>query len=407
MQTIVKFFLFGILLSGCLACNQENTEPTFIKFLGTPFDDRAFGVDSTADGGFVLVGTTKNQTSQEIYWAKINAKGNKEHTKTIALSAINLEGRDIITLSNQHSLVLGLKHTHTNKGRFWLLELDEAGTLIDSMTIGNVDLNTSGDAYLLKADNDNFYLVGNTAETNSKSDLYLMKINADREVLLERAYGIIDRQDSTANLIVAPDNPADLIWAGTSERKAGKSDLRVIRADAFGNLKWDFAFDDQDEISQTGAQVQAASGALVSIGTITDGGQSKIYVVNLQPDGSTNTAPLIIESLALPSADITGQCVLPIDGGGYIIAGSIEEADNTKIYLAQIAATGNILWEQSFGNPQKPDNNTANDLERAMRILPIRENGVLKGYLLLTRVWYGNNYVIGMIRTDTQGRVYN
>lgn len=393
------FLLFLFLIQSCNPTLEPDTSGNFIKFLGTAYNQKAYAMDSTADGGFVIVGSRDSLgLKRTIFAAKIDQFGNRVWESVFSSpDATSQEGRDLIVLENGNILILGFQALNTTTDpldcRLLLLELDADGKQISQGLFGSEPMRTDGDFYLVESKN-NFLLLANTFEFNEddNSNMYLVKLSNTKNLIFERPYGLIDRDDPTGSII---DLDGDLVWCGTSKRDAGASDLRIIRASEFGNLKFDFNFIENDGESQSGVEVQRIGNTkdLVAIGTDSStANNSDIFLIRTDEFGQAATGWENGIKTDLGANEV-GMSVAPTSDGGFILTGSsATEKGKEQIFLIKLAADGSEEWQQFFGQ----ENGSKGQIVRQT------QDG---GYIVLATVKFGVNTVLGLIKTNAQGVV--
>ncbi len=187
------------------------------KFFGGSNNDRAYGLVSSSDGGFIMTGFSESDDTDIS-----NTKGSYD---------------------------------------FWLVKVDGNGNLVWEKSYGGSGIEVS---YDIEKTTDNAYVVvGHTFSTDKdisashgESDVWLIKIDEEGELLWERTYGGAGF-DSGNSVKQAADG--GYLIAGNSRssdqdltENFGENDMWVLKTDSGGELEWqkslggsgiDFAFD--------------------------------------------------------------------------------------------------------------------------------------------------------------------
>ncbi|NJL11651.1 MAG: hypothetical protein HC913_00595 [Microscillaceae bacterium] len=304
-----------LFLAQCEGTLNPDASGQFIKFFGGALDNEAFGLAATPDGqAFVIVGTSASFAANDrLYVAKADQNGNRLWERTFASDVfltsdqdtLAQDGRDVKLLANGNILVLG--NIRSNRpdfqefSQFLLVELNSDGVLLRSAVLGQPFLRQSEDFFLQVAQNGDILLMANTrtglTEGDPRTDLHLLRLAytpppAAWNIVFERSYGLFNRDDQNGNLREIDGN--DLLWCGTSNRNTTFSDMRHLRADLNGNLKWDFIIGENDQLSQKGEDVVAAANpaeGFVLIGTTTEtagnaNAPTDILLVKVAPNGT-------------------------------------------------------------------------------------------------------------------------
>lgn len=199
------------------------------KYFGGSFTDASFGVEKTADNGFIIVGSSDSND---------------------------------VDISN-------------NKGTydFWIIKISSVGTLIWEKSFGGTEID---EARAITSTNDgNFLVVGDTrssdaniSNNNGAADLWMLKISPEGNLLWEKTIGAIGF-DVARSVSKTQDN--GFIISGSSRSSdtgftnQGQNDAWILKTDADGNLLWqktvggteiDFCYD----------AIELSNGEIIAVG---------------------------------------------------------------------------------------------------------------------------------------------
>ncbi len=408
----------------CFVACEQDAPPgdidAFVKFFGGAGDDRAYALDILADGGLAVVGSTEPLgRPKSVLLSLTDANGNLSRQITFPsldspapLDRREREGKDVLITTEGNILVLGYVTVRPQDdplfnalvGYLLLLEFDSQGNLVSQDSIPQ-PIKTDEAMYLYGQMDGSLLLLANTFELaegqgledideNTPSDMYLTKLNAAKTVEFGRPYGLIQRFDQVGSIL---EHQGDLFWCGTANRSEEASDLRVIRADAFGNLKWDFAYTENDTFSQTGAEIQLITeeDALIVVGTTNEQGNEDIFLVKIDPTGQILwEAPRVLNR----SGNQRGNSIAPTSDGGFIITGTTDEGNSQDIYLLKVDGNGNEEWSRTFG--WEADTETCQDQGQM-----VVQSSADQGFLIVATVCFNRNTVMGLIKTNEQGEI--
>ncbi|WP_411029498.1 hypothetical protein [Spongiimicrobium sp. 3-5] len=224
------------------------------RYFGGTNNDRAYGVTQTDDGGFVMTGSSESED-----FDISNGKGSYD---------------------------------------YWAVKITGSGDLVWESSFGGAGIDK---AYDVTKTNDNAYvLVGNTFSTdldvsknNGESDVWLVKIDDNGELLWEKTFG--GTQFDAAQSVVQASDGGFLI-AGNSksadldaDTNAGENDFWIIKTDGQGELIWqhtyggtaiEFGFD----------AIETTTGGIVFVGET-----ASQDFPNLENKGATDLVVLKIE----------------------------------------------------------------------------------------------------------------
>jgi len=207
------------------------------KTFGGRYNDDAFSVLQTADGGFIVTGTTPPRgTDKDIWVIRVDADGNELWNRTYgglspeAISSFQqtAEGGYII-LGTTRSFGAGSYD-------IWVVKTDAEGTVEWDRTFGGPNLE---EALSIEQTSDGGYIIlGDTPSLNAGGfDLWLIKTDPQGNKEWDRTYGG-DDVELPRVLELAADG-GYLLLGLTRSFGGGNFDLWLVKTDAEGNAEWD------------------------------------------------------------------------------------------------------------------------------------------------------------------------
>jgi hypothetical protein len=213
------------------------------------------------------------------------------------------------------------------------------------------DIHDEGGSAVQQTSDGGYIIAGYTHSFGSgKSDVYLIKTDADGDTLWTRTYGGIDYDFGYHVQQVA--DSGYIIVGSTRSFGAGGEDVYLIKTDAKGNTLWTKTFGGSSD--DWGYCVQQTSDTGYIIVGYTDSfgaGPSDVYLIKTDADGDT----LWTRTYGGSNHD-GGLFVQQTSDGGYIITG-LSRSFNVgltfpvnDVYLVKTDAKGNILWSRTYGS---------------------------------------------------------
>jgi PKD repeat protein len=255
---------------------DQNGNKVWDKTLGGGDSDELSKVIPTADGGYLLAGTSMSNASGDKsedsrggndYWIiRIDVSGNKVWDKTLGGSGIdNL--LDVISASDGGYLLVGSSNSGASgeksqnsqgESDYWVVKIDQNGNKVWDKTFGG---SSDDDLSDIIATSDGDYLLAGTSEStasgdkseNNKSmytwqgDYWLVKIDQNGNKVWDKTFGG-DFHDRLADVIATPDGSYLLAGSSSSSISGDKTEDRVgfsgqdywiIKIDQNGNKVWD------------------------------------------------------------------------------------------------------------------------------------------------------------------------
>ena len=378
------------------------------KSFGGTGDDLLYGLQQTADGGFILGGwsssgatgskTSTNFGAQDFWVLRLDADGNKLWERSFGGA-----GDDGITSLQQTSdggFILGGcsrsgvsgNKTNSNFGGydFWVVRLDTNGDKVLERIFGG-----TGDdiLYGMQQTTDGGFILGgysiSDASGNKTSpnfgayDFWVVRLDASGNKLWDRSFG-----GSSYDAIASLQQTADggFILGGFTQSGAdgnktsaslGSRDFWAVRLDTNGNPLWDRSFggsgfDDLTSLQQTfdggfilsGYSQSSPSGNKTS----PNFGSYDFWVVRLDSTGNE----LWDRSFGGTGQDVPVS-IRQTSAGGFIVGGSATSGTGGSktsfgqggydCWVVRLDANGNQLWDPSFGGT---GDDSLSNLERTM-----------------------------------------
>lgn len=226
----------------------------------------------------------------------------------------------------------------------YIFKLDTLGNCLWSKTYGTAGTEWATD--IVETPDSGLCVVGYTNFLgNGGYDFYLLRLDSLGNLLWDTTYGGSDwdRGHSISNTA-----DGGFILAGeTYSKGAGNADGWVIKIDDMGTVQWDSTYggpgDDRffDLDTVSGGDYFVA-GETESFGA----GDFDLYCMRLNPVGDT----VWTRTMGANLWD-TGNEVLELYDGDYLVTGTSTEADSTTdAYTVRFDTDGNVIWELLSGN---------------------------------------------------------
>jgi len=361
---------------------------TFEETYGDPVNfDVALAAIPTADKGFVAVGWTNTNTANgvDFKFIKVNAAGDQYLSKTYG-GTDNEYAMAVRQTDDNGYIIAG--YSESNYGLVY--KVDGVGNELWSRTLPSDQENrvydilaTSDGGYLLAG-----YRYAPAGENYTGQDFYLVKLDADGNIVWEKVYGDIYADIGYSVIEVST---GGYLITGTSEMDPGTSglDVLLVRTDTDGNLLWQsyvggsydqygydvmedaagnfvvagitydmtssygysyalFKFDSSGlelwmtTFGTTSMYTTRTSVALAADGSYEFVGTANFDVdlFNFQPDSSN--AKQVSYNWSMYTTTCTGTSIEPTWDGGYIIGGSAWPGTGKDFYLIKTDAQGYV-----------------------------------------------------------------
>ena len=354
MMKIKKIYLEGIvifLLSGFLFNLQSQSlsitpKPTYMGKI-------TIGSSATRDVSiFNITGSNVNITS-------ISLSG------TSASKFVINNNPGAVTLSPLQELVLKITYTPTVMGKdISMLEIKTSSqTFSDSLiAYGSIVLNdvltferiigtseNDSGAMIRKTNDGGYIIVGSTTKPDENyPDAYILKTDRFGAPLWSKIYGG-QYIDNASDVLVL--NDGSFIVVGTSESYGtGTNDVYVRKLNSNGDEIWFKSFTTTYD-EGCGAIINASDGGYILTGSTKNTADKSSNALVMKIDINGN---LVWKKDFGGNGGEGAGDILATNDGGYIFSGSTSDPSTgiLDIYLVKIDASGNKVWEKSFGGAE-------------------------------------------------------
>jgi hypothetical protein len=375
-----KFGLIGLLVfvSTFIGCKKDeglgdDDKGKFLKTYGT--DTRGVDIQKTADGGYILLGTTRTAeggNNTDIYLKKVDAYGNDQWSKAFGTWQEE-QVACIKVLSNDGFAILGTSsvdipdpqdtNARLNFTSTYLLITDSRGNKISDNNYTDLSLEESNET-------------GNGISVLPSGDIWIAstkqitKFNKSYDIGILRLIdgsSLAEKQIGYANS--SPDNPGsggfnielkstvaifngDLVVSTGFSNKPGEDGglknnvvLHVwnsINGNEDKNLTFGGPDDDAGQVI-----MENSKNEIVIAGFQTSGG-AKEFMVQLIPD-VTVVSPFPSWTYVSAASDFSEACDIVEVSDGYVIAGYDESKGQRQFYLEKITSGGSFVWKKDYG----------------------------------------------------------
>lgn len=373
------------------------------KFFGGQDQDYASAVCRAADGGFLIAGdegSFDRKTGRNLWVMKLAASGDLLWERTYGGKDRD-EAGGIQPTADGGSIVVGSTLSFGAGGEdAFVLRLGPTGTVIWQMAYGG----PSGDrASAVSATGDGGFVVAGTTESAgaSRSDVWVLRLGSDGGILWQATYGGPEEEIANA---VRSTKDGGCIVAGTTESFGdGFRDAWILRLDAAGSILWQQAYggagmDSADSVLETSDGSIVVAGQFSSVGTTA----ADAWIFKLGPTGNIKWQKAYggIRSDTSYSLELLPQ-------GGYVVAGYTSSfgAGGTDALVLRLGAAGEIGAQ--CGNALRATH------EKPVRTAVVRGTGVAAGATTKAKIRSpafnthspnpGASHVCGALRPELAG----
>ncbi|MCK4941142.1 hypothetical protein KAS45_03535 [candidate division WOR-3 bacterium] len=244
--------------------------------------DYALSVKETADSGYIIAGVTTSFGAglRDLYLIKTDSNGDTAWTRTLGGSD-NDVGAAVFQTADGGYIITGTSYSYSaGSGDVWLVKTDASGGFVWGQNYGGADSDAGWD---VQPTSDGGYII--TGQTRSFGagdfDVYLLKTNAFGDTVWTRTYGgtADDRGYSVCEYL-----DGYLIVGYTASFGAGNDDIYLIRADSLGDTLWTETYGGAlDERAKSICEVLFGAYIIVGYTASYGAGGTDLYVLEINP----------------------------------------------------------------------------------------------------------------------------
>jgi uncharacterized delta-60 repeat protein len=316
---------------------DANGNVQWAKTYGGTYDDRAYSVQQTSDGGYIVAGRTASFGAgyYDIFLIKTDANGNVQWVKTYGYGGTRYDEAYSVQQTSDGGYILAGVNYFGAFGDIFLIKIDANGNIIWAKTYRGISYD---EAYSVQQTSDGGYiLAGSTLSFGAgHEDFILIKTDANGNVQWAKTYGGTygDRAYS-----VQQTSDGGYIVAGTTwSFGAGYYDIFLVKTDANGNVQWAKTYGGTYGDYASSVQQTSDGGYIVAGYTYSFYAYGAIFLIKTDANGNIIWAKTYRGTIAGGA-----YSVQQTSDGGYIVAGvNSSGAGDYDIFLVKTDANGNI-----------------------------------------------------------------
>ena len=265
------------------------------KLLGGSGTDNASYIQQTADGGYIISGTSSSSASGDVsgtnnggqdYWiVKLDACGNIVWNKLLGGDGVEYatniqqtsDGGYIISGFSSSSASGNVSETNHGSSDYWIVKLDDLGNIVWNKLLGGSSNETATN---IQQTSDGGYILsgfssssasGNVSETNhGSSDYWIVKLDDLGNIVWNKLLGGSSNEFAT-NIQQTSDEgyiisgySSSSASGNVSETNHGFIDYWIVKLDALGNIVWNKLLGGRSSDAASNIQQTTDGGYIIS-----------------------------------------------------------------------------------------------------------------------------------------------
>jgi hypothetical protein len=391
-----KIFAPGliVLLSAICLTSITSAQTSWWRTYGGTNEDWGNSVQQTTDGGYIIAGWTMSfgAGNEDVYLIKTNASGDTLWARTCG-GTDDEWGTSVRQTADGGYIIAGSTRSFGAGGiNVYLVRTDAQGDTLWTRTYGGTN---DDEGYSVQQTTDSGYVVAGYTCTfgAGKGSVYLVKTNASGDTLWTKTYGGAD--DDVGYSVQQTIDGGYVIVGYTLSFGAGSGHVYLVTTDASGDTLWTKTYggtgiDEGHSVQQTSDSGYIIAGSTRSFGQGTPTNRN-VYLIRTNSSGDT-----LWTRVYGGLYDEQVETVRQTTDGAYIVAGCTNSfgAGFYDAYLIRTNAQGDTLWTRTYGG-------TDNDWGYSVQQTP-DEGYIIAGY---SASFGAGNYDVYLIKCDANGYV--
>lgn len=331
--------------------SEVDAENAWQKIYGDYESEEAYSIQQTKDGGYIIAGSCKRyRRGTDILVMKLDSYGNLEWEKTFGGKNNDRAYSVQQTLDGGYIIAgeIELSFSPLKGGDIVLIKLDSKGNLLWQKTFGGNDFD---EAKSVKCTKDGGYILAGWTSSygNGDSDYYVIKVDKDGKVLWQKIYG--GNSDDEAFDICESVDGGYVIVGRTFSSGTKSWEVYVIKIDNNGNVLWEKLYGgDGDDYGESIYPTKEGGYIIAGRSDSFTNKYDEIYILKIDSKGKLQWQKFYGGKYLDWAKSIK---VTPDDG--YIVTGVTDfyQTQDYKIksdiFVLKLNSKGNLLWLKKFG----------------------------------------------------------
>ncbi len=317
--------------------NSIDSVKYFYRVVGDQtYNDRAFCLRNTSDGGFAILGSSRNPVNnkQDVHFIRTDHKGNRLWSHVFSTTA-NLEARHFEINDGGSFIITGYSQESDNIKRIWLAALDNNGNLLWTPKVLSQYALRDAIGQYIQVLSDGGYVITGTSKNNPShpgiSNVFIMKTT--NQGVVNDQYYLSSNTDEEGNCIQILDDDHFLVLS-TVIKTPAETDI-ALNSVSFASfphsIEWRRTYGNNGK--NTGCSVHKAGNAIYILGTAgTTASNSAICLIAADASGNQKSR----SDFGIAS-ELTAMSFSPVSNGGFIVLGTAHHSDrNTAVALIKV-----------------------------------------------------------------------
>ncbi len=349
----IGYALTTLLLIASLAQRAQSQTLIWETNFGGMLNEMGNSCQVLPDSCIIILGSTYSYGSglSDIYLAKTDALGTLLWSKQYGGDSTDF-GYDVQTTTDGGFIIVGSTTSGLASQQVYLVKTDSAGTIEWEKKFGGTG---KEDGKTVRQTYDGGYIIAGSTNSigNGYNDMYLIKTDPLGNLEWEQAYGGAGGESGSAARQTS--DSGFVLIGSTGSFGTGYSSIYVVRTNSAGDILWSNTYGGNSADFGYSIEVTAGGGLILVGSTASFGnGESDAYLVKTDPSGNFEW-----DATYGGSGDDRGYSVKELASGNFVLTGKTESfSSGIEAYLVMANPIGATVWTNNFGGSKTDEAQT-------------------------------------------------
>ncbi len=247
-------------------------------------------------------------------------------------------------ITSDGGFIAGGQTSASGGGDVWFVRCDSNGDTIWTRNYG-------GDRWqmaysVIQTSDGGFAATGESNFASGDDNLYILRIDPNGDTLWTRTFGVAGNHDKGREIIQTSDGGFLALGQGRNNTNSS-SDLYMVKTDSLGNLDWSklYGYANKSEFGYGAIELSGGGYAITGSYMITSS-ISNVWLLRTDSNGDT----LWTRTFDFHGDVDRGDDIEIASDGGFVIAGRTKNAGNMRLLTMKTDSLGNMLWWREYGS---------------------------------------------------------
>jgi hypothetical protein len=342
VKQLLRLVLVGAVIAVLTTISHAQPDSLWCHTYGGTGEEYLVSAVQTADGGYILGGTTSSfgAGANDLWLIKTNAAGDTLWCRTYGGSLNDFCGNAGVTMDGGYFMTGYTSSYGVGNRDYWLIRTNADGDTLWTHTYGGAGIDNL--YWGQQTADSGFILAGESTSFGGNYDFWILKVDANGDSVWSRTFGFL--ADAGATYVIQTADSGFIVTGVTRPSGGGLGDYQLLKLNTDGTVAWDHTYlKTWDDIPWC-VQQTLDGGYVLAGNSERSNGFLDAWLLKTAANGDS------LWSLTYGSANLNEKAisVKQTSDSGFVVAGE-SGLNNGDILLIKTDSRGNMLWDRTFG----------------------------------------------------------